>query len=86
MNKYLALKKKHQKEVNEFPFGFAFGNQQFKEMMKNLDLKKQTQTKYIQSVLVDILKRLMQRQCTICLKDIDKKRNGNLLNKQDIII
>ena len=37
--KYLKLKEKHQKEVNDFPFGFAFSNEQFKEMMKNFGLK-----------------------------------------------
>lgn len=37
--KYLKLKQKQQKEVNEFPFGFAFNNQQFKDMMKEFGLK-----------------------------------------------
>lgn len=30
---YQELKAKQQKEVNEFPFGFAFNREQFKEMM-----------------------------------------------------
>ena len=38
MNKYIELKKKHEKELNEFPIKFAFGNEQFKEMMKNFGL------------------------------------------------
>ena len=33
MNPYLALKQKHQKEINDFPFGFAFSDTQFNEMM-----------------------------------------------------
>jgi len=37
--KYLKLKEKHQKEVNDFPFGFAFSNEQFKDMMKKIGLK-----------------------------------------------
>ena len=37
--KYLKLKEKHQKEVNDFPFGFAFSNEQFKVMMKKFGLK-----------------------------------------------
>lgn len=37
--KYLELKQKHQKEVNNFPFGFAFDNKQFEEMMTNFGLK-----------------------------------------------
>jgi len=37
--KYLKLKEKHQKEVNDFPFGFAFSNEQFKDMMKKFGLK-----------------------------------------------
>ena len=36
--KYLELKQKQQKEVNDFPFGFAFSNQQFKEMMEKFGL------------------------------------------------
>ena len=38
MNKYLELKNKHEKELNEFPIKFAFGNEQFKEMMKDFGL------------------------------------------------
>ena len=33
MNKYTELKSKHQKEVDAFPFGFAFNQKQFNEMM-----------------------------------------------------
>ena len=36
--KYLELKQRQQKEVNDFPFGFAFSNQQFKEMMEKFGL------------------------------------------------
>ena len=33
MNKYTELKSKHQKEIDAFPFGFAFNQSQFNEMM-----------------------------------------------------
>ncbi len=33
MNKYTSLKSKHQAEVDAFPFGFAFNESQFNEMM-----------------------------------------------------
>jgi hypothetical protein len=33
MNKYTSLKSKHQAEVDAFPFGFAFNQAQFDEMM-----------------------------------------------------
>jgi len=33
MNEYIAMENRHQQEVNAFPLGFAFGNQQFREMM-----------------------------------------------------
>lgn len=39
MSKYTELKAKHQAEVNSFPFGFAFNQSQFDEMMKKWDLK-----------------------------------------------
>lgn len=38
MNPYLELKRKHQKEVNEFPLGFAFNESQFNEMMAKWNL------------------------------------------------
>lgn len=38
MNPYLTLKEKHQKEINEFPFGFCFSPEQFNEMMANWGL------------------------------------------------
>lgn len=47
--KYLELKQKQQKEVNDFPFGFAFSNQQFKEMMEKFGLK-ETDTDKIYSI------------------------------------
>lgn len=39
MSKYTELKAKHQAEVNAFPFGFAFNQSQFDEMMKKWGLK-----------------------------------------------
>jgi hypothetical protein len=39
MNKYLKLKNKHQKEVNDFPMFFAFSDKQFEEGMKRFGLK-----------------------------------------------
>ena len=39
MNKYIELRNKHQKEVDEFPFFFAFNDKQFEEGMKKIGLK-----------------------------------------------
>ena len=39
MNKYMELKRKHEKEVNEFPMMFAFSNEQFEDGMKKLGVK-----------------------------------------------
>ncbi|NYC95062.1 hypothetical protein DFN09_003049 [Clostridium acetobutylicum] len=38
-NKYIEMKRKHQKEVNNFPMFFAFSKEQFKEGMKKLGLE-----------------------------------------------
>ena len=38
MNKYTELKFKHQAEVDAFPFGFAFNQKQFDEMMEKFGL------------------------------------------------
>lgn len=39
MNKYYELKSKIQKEFDEFPFGFAFSNDQFEKMKEELGVK-----------------------------------------------
>lgn len=39
MSKYTELKSQHQKEVDAFPFGFAFNQSQFDEMMIKWGLK-----------------------------------------------
>lgn len=39
MNKYAELKNKLQKEFDEFPFGFAFSNEQFEKMKQELGVK-----------------------------------------------
>lgn len=39
MNTYKQLKDKHQKEIDAFPLGAAFNNQQFAEMMQKWNLK-----------------------------------------------
>ena len=38
MNPYVELKTKHQKEIDNFPLGFAFSETQFNEMMENWGL------------------------------------------------
>lgn len=48
-NAYLALKQKHQDEVNNFPMMFAFSNKQFKEGMEKLGLQ-ETDTDKIYSI------------------------------------
>lgn len=39
-NAYLALKQKHQEQVNNFPMVFAFSDKQFEEAMEKLGLTK----------------------------------------------
>lgn len=38
MNKYVEMKERHQKEVNNFPIKFAFSDEQFKRAMEELGL------------------------------------------------
>ena len=38
MNPYVEMNSRHQKEMNAFPLGFAFNDNQFDEMMKNWGL------------------------------------------------
>lgn len=43
MNKYAELKNKIQKEFDEFPFGFAFSNEQFERMKQELGVKEDSE-------------------------------------------
>ena len=43
MNKYAELKNKIQKEVDEFPMGFAFSNEQFEKMKEELGVKEDSE-------------------------------------------
>lgn len=46
-NAYEILKNKQQKEFNEFPIGFAFSNEQFKEQMEKLGLTEKDTDKVV---------------------------------------
>ena len=46
-NQYQELKDKHQKEFNEFPIGFAFSDEQFKEQMEKLGLTADDEDKVV---------------------------------------
>ena len=54
MNEYRAMKKRHQQEVHAFPLGYAFGNQQFKELMSKwgLDADKKEDLAQVSSLFV----------------------------------
>lgn len=39
VNKYEEMKKRHQEEINKFPFGFAFDLNQYEKMMQKWGLK-----------------------------------------------
>ena len=51
MNKYTALKSKHQEEIDAFPFGFAFNKEQYDEMMTKWGFKPthRSQVMYLES-------------------------------------
>lgn len=47
---YYQMKTRHQKEINNFPLGFAFSQKQFEEMMKDWELDAQKDLDKICSV------------------------------------
>ncbi len=47
MNKYEEVKARHQKMVNDFPLGFAFSNEQFKNMMEKWNLEEKDTDKIL---------------------------------------
>lgn len=50
MNKYAELRQRQQEEFNALPLGFAFGQKQFNEMMRNWDLDPEEDTDKIYSI------------------------------------
>ena len=46
-NKYKIMKERHQKEVNELPYMFAFSNEQFKSGLEKLGLNENEMDKLI---------------------------------------
>lgn len=52
MESYKEMMERQQKEVNDFPLGFAFGNKQFEEMMAKwgLDAKKDSDLAQVASL------------------------------------
>lgn len=81
---YTELKAKHQKEVNEFPFGFAFSEKQFNEMMINFGLKPEDTDKiysigaggYIKKTDSDKMDEMFNRHRTEINNAINDKHNG----------
>lgn len=47
MKSYIELKKKQQEEINNFSFGFAFDNKQFKDMMNKWGLDENETNKIV---------------------------------------
>lgn len=71
-NEYVALKEKHQREMNEFPMYWAFGDKQWKELLEKLKLtEEQAKEKLIQG----------PAGCLI-LKD-DMPKFTNMINKHN---
>lgn len=82
--KYIDLKQKHQQEVNEFPFGFAFNNKQFKEMMENFGLKETDTDKiysigaggYIRKTDSEAMEKMFERHRQEMQDEINKDKKG----------
>ena len=81
---YLELKQRQQKEVNEFPFGFAFNNQQFKEMMEKFGLKEKDTDKiyslgagsYIRKSDSKAMEEMFARHRKEIEEEIEKDKDG----------
>lgn len=86
MSKYTELKAKHQAEVNAFPFGFAFNDKQFAEMMAKWGLTPEDTYKlfdlgygtYIRKSDADAYKAMMGRH-KIQMKMAMKKNEDDFL-------
>lgn len=84
MNKYLKLKKRHQKELNDFPFGFCFSEKQFEEMMRKFGLNPKDTDKiysigaggYIRKSDSSKMEEMFARQRKEMLQEIEKDKTG----------
>ena len=85
MNKYDEMKKRHSEDVNKFPFGFAFSEEQFKTMMGKLGLKK-TDTDKIVSINhggfvrkddIEAMEKMFDDHKTELWNAINSDKNGN---------
>lgn len=85
MNKYVEMKKRHQKEVNNFPIKFAFSDEQFKKAMEELGLKEDDLDKvvdigaggFIRKADVEAYKEMGKRQYEEFWKAIREDKEGN---------
>jgi hypothetical protein len=83
-NKYLELKNKMQKEVDNFPMVFAFSNEQFKEAMEKLGLTENDTDKiysiggggYIRKTDSEAFGELIERHEKEMQAEIDKDETG----------
>lgn len=82
--KYIDLKQKQQQEVNDFPFGFAFNNKQFKDMMENFGLKETDTDKiysigaggYIRKTDSEAMEKMFERHRLEMQDEINKDKKG----------
>jgi hypothetical protein len=83
-NAYLELKRKHEKEVKDFPMVFAFSDSQFKEAMEKLELTESDTDKiysiggggFIRKTDSQALKEMTERHSKEMQDAIDSDENG----------
>ena len=85
MNRYVEMKEKHQKEVNDFPMKFAFDDKQLKKGMEELGLTENDLDKvvgiggggFIRETDVEKYKNMFKRQNNELRKAIDEDKIGD---------
>lgn len=85
MNKYVEMKERHQKEVNNFPMNFAFSDEQFKRAMEELGLTENDLDKvvsigaggFIRKTDVKAYKEMGERQYKEFREAIEKDKVGD---------
>lgn len=71
-NQYLELKKKHQKELNEFPMFFAFDGKQFENGLKKLGV-----------AVSEVKEKLCSIPCGGFMKKADTQAFKDMFNRHD---
>ena len=82
MESYLDMKARHQKEMSEFPFGFAFSDEQFKEMMEKWGLSENDTDKILSIGMGGYIRKIDKESMESLFKRHKEEKEKGYKNEQ----